>query len=540
MAVAACSASVFADAPREVLQLKYTDGVIDYIPVADIDKITFSKGVDSESEAFGYADDMFNSMKDYMSLAGQHFDFGYPALMLAMDLSANDIYSPNSGYDHFRQWYQYDYRSTAWPSHMMWYHLYRYIRRANKVLATLSTPSTDEEKLLASQALAMRSFAYWNLVQVYAPNVSYEPTAPAVVISKATDDSAPETLPLATTTEVYDQIMSDIDLAISYLKTNDMAPAFLNVARSKRYIDLAVAYGLRARYNLTMHRYAEAASDARLAIDSSSARPLLPDAAAYPGFNDARLGNWMWAITIEETDRPVTSGIVNFGSFMITLATDGYVEAGVLRCCGDALWDWLSAQPDDVRNFWFLDKDNKGANLSAKQQELVDQVLKNAGGDAPQPHANIKFNPYRSKIVNHIFAEDIPLMRIEEMYLIEAEGLAMSGDVVGARNKLTEFVATYRNPSYECVASDMAGLQNEIMWQRRAEFWGEGLAYFDVMRLQLNIDRYTINSPSDYGFRIAGNSRSLIYEYPQNTPFIEGYDYTSSFTPPVAGEDWNY
>jgi hypothetical protein len=51
------------------------------------------------------------------------------------------------------------------------------------------------------------------------------------------------------------------------------------------------------------------------------------------------------------------------------------------------------------------------------------------------------------------------------------------------------FVKQYRDPSYSCTATTAADLQEEIWWQRRVEFWGEGLAWFDVMRLHKGIDR---------------------------------------------------
>ena len=52
-----------------------------------------------------------------------------------------------------------------------------------------------------------------------------------------------------------------------------MDPAHINVTVAKRYINLGAAYGLRARYKLTMHRYADAAADASMAIEASSLFP---------------------------------------------------------------------------------------------------------------------------------------------------------------------------------------------------------------------------------------------------------------------------
>ncbi|MBD5170444.1 MAG: RagB/SusD family nutrient uptake outer membrane protein [Bacteroidales bacterium] len=532
-AVAVTATITFADNPVEVLQLKYTDGIADYIPVDDINTIKFSKGIDCENPALDPIFTMFDNLKKFGETS-QHYDFGYPALMLGMDLAANDMYTPNTGYNHFRTWIIPTYGSNTVPNGLMWEYAYSYIRSANFALSHIPTTDTDENKMLAAQALAMRSFAYWNLVQTFAPNVAFAPEAKAVAISTATTD-VDETLPLATTTEIYNLIFNDINLAIDYLTDNPMPPALIDVAHAKRFVDLGVAYGLRARYNLTMHHYAEAARDARIAIEKSSARPLLAEAAAYPGFNDARVGNWMWAITVDENDIVALTGIVNFASHVSSLASGGYTSVGTARCCGDNLHSWLASQSDDIRNNWFVDDRNIGRLLTGAQQEVVTQCINQSG----LPYANIKFDVYKGKIYGTIHAEDIPLMRVEEMYLIEAEGLAMSGKLADARNKLIDFVRTYRNPSYVCNATDMKDLQTEVLWQRRIELWGEGQAYFDILRLQLDIDRYTDNCPLQYQFRIKGGSDFMRYKYPNVAPYIEGYDYDTQYQVPQPGYDWN-
>ena len=78
-------------------------------------------------------------------------------------------------------------------------------------------------------------------------------------------------------------------------------------------------------------------------------------------------------------------------------------------------------------------------------------------------------------------------MRVEEMYLIKAEGEAMSGATAAAKQTLNNFVRTYRDPAYASLATDAKGIQDEIWMQRRVELWGEGLSYFDIMRLRKNL-----------------------------------------------------
>ena len=48
-------------------------------------------------------------------------------------------------------------------------------------------------------------------------------------------------------------------------------------------------------------------------------------------------------------------------------------------------------------------------------------------------------------------------MRVEEMILIKAEGLAKSGQEATAKQVLEDFVRTYRDPSYTVPLNPYAG-----------------------------------------------------------------------------------
>ena len=85
-------------------------------------------------------------------------------------------------------------------------------------------------------------------------------------------------------------------------------------------------------------------------------------------------------------------------------------------------------------------------------------------------------------------------MRVEEMVLIEAEAAGRMNEAEGIE-LLTAFAKT-RDPQYEYGTHNEAYFNtstsafiNEIWWQRRIEFWGEGLATKDIKRLQKGIIR---------------------------------------------------
>lgn len=93
-----------------------------------------------------------------------------------------------------------------------------------------------------------------------------------------------------------------------------------------------------------------------------------------------------------------------------------------------------------------------------------------------------------------------PLMRVEEMYFIEAEAKAHSS--VGEGLTLLEnFMSQYRRPNYALVVNkdDVAKEYaiKMIVDQKRIELWGEGLSFFDYKRLDMGIDR-TNQDDEDY------------------------------------------
>ncbi len=275
------------------------------------------------------------------------------------------------------------------------------------------------------------------------------------------------------------------------------------------------AYGLRARIILVMNNYADAAADAQKAIELFPGQPYSMEAVSRPAFNSLNDAAWMWGIAIAETDRVVTSGIVNWPSFMVSFA-DGYVGNGAWKYCGYQLYSYLPAS--DVRKGWFLDDKYASSNLNAQEQAYLNMFIPEKGpiygtqdtSSSLFPQTNVKFASYQNVIEQGVNANDIPLMRIEEMYLTLAEAKGMSN--LGEGKQLLEsFVKTYRNPKYTCPAESVEDFVNECWMQRRAELWGEGLSFFDIKRLNKGVDR--ANNRTCYGYRYNIPAGDIIFNY---------------------------
>lgn len=478
----------------------YSISDIDYIEILDRERIF------TDNELMEYA----SSMLDNLYEAGYHYDnnsnhnrFGIPSLMIGSDSHGIDMVSVNSGYNWFALECGY-YESTNINgrfNNYRWTYLYRQIERANNLLKHVDLSNQNPQHLFCrAQAYGTRAYCYLLLAQNYQFTYVGNQNKPCVpIITESTDDEIVENggISRSSVKQVYDFILEDLDEAIRLLKLCDGLPR----AYDPSYFTEFAAYALRARIYLIMNLWKKAFADAKYVIDNSNFSPLTINDAKYPKFNGFSY-NWIWGIYTKMDFGVVLSGIINFPSHISTFSY-GYTSVGVTRQINSSLY---SSIPDtDVRKQWFLNENRESETLSDEQRAYIKEH------DIP-PFANIKFAPFADIVGQDVNASSIPLLRIEEMYLIAAESAGMMGDPEGIE-LLNDFVKLYRNPYYIYDGS-IYDLQDEIWHQRRIEFWGEGLATYDLLRLKKSFDRRGGGWPEEWNFNITPIDQALIYPIP--------------------------
>jgi len=129
------------------------------------------------------------------------------------------------------------------------------------------------------------------------------------------------------------------------------------------------------------------------------------------------------------------------------------------------------------------------------------------------------------------------------MILIQAEGLAKSGNDAQAIQVLENFVKTYRDPEYSVNGRGLS-LADEIWFQRRVELWGEGFFTGDMKRLGKPLVRFhgagTTNEPDAFQFNLEANDGWLNMRFPQtemnnNMAIVDN----TGGSLPVAGQNPN-
>lgn len=471
--------------------------------IAELDPSKAEAGINAIFSQFNQAGPNEGALGAY-----RHNDIGYPSIMLFTDGNGYDMVSDNNGYNWLGNNLEFSDRIyTSSECQIVWNDLYGVIYATNNVIGTIAEEADmlpSNQKFLG-QAKASRAFSYFILAQLYQFNYVGHQSAPCVplITDQNIEEASLNGMARATVEEVYAQILADLNSAIELLSASEEAG---ETRADRRYVDAAVAYGLRARVNLTMQNWKEAAADATKAIEMTDAAPAGIEEVNKPTFWNMEESDWMWGIKVVETDDVVLTGIVNWPSHMGSL-NYGYANYSQGMQINKKLY--ASIPETDVRKGWWLNEENESKNLTTKDQlEWVEYYCK--------PYTQVKFGPYNNVVGQSINANDIPLMRVEEMYLIKAEAEAMSGNPAAGKTTLTEFVKTYRDPEYACAASSAADVQEEVYRQRRIELWGEGLSWYDIMRLNKPVDRRGAGFPNATSvFNIPAGSDILLWRIPE-------------------------
>ena len=428
----------------------------------------------------------FNSYR-ILDTEGADYDWGYGSLMHIRDVMTADMAIPASGYDHYQYWQLVrnigpNYLGTQW----IWTFYNKQVLCTNNCIRAID-PETASPTNLAylGMGLGFRASTYLDMARLYEflPNEATSSvnaegndvlglTVP-IVTEKTTEEEARNN-PRRPRQEMFDFIMGDLDRAEEYLKGASRV--------EKTLIDIPVIWGLKARAYMWVENYPKAAEYARKAIDSNAYRPLTREQwlSTTSGFNEFN-ESWMWGAQAVKEDGAVQSGILNWTSWASNEAQYGYASAGPYNMIDKSMYDRMNDR--DFRKLSY--KAPEGSGL-AGQEPVIDEAF---AAQLPA-YSSFKFRPGNGNVAdfNVGSATALPLMRIEEMYFIEAEAVAHTAPAQG-KALVEEFMKNYRYATYTCRPTDKDGVIEEIVFQKRVELWGEGQSFFDIKRLNMNVTR---------------------------------------------------
>ncbi len=396
-----------------------------------------------------------------------HDDFGQKGYDIYSDMLVSDMVlgATNYGWYSGVARYQPTTNNTLNQAYTPWRYYYRIIFGANTLIEILGGNDAEltepAPRHAMGQAKAMRAYAYFYLSQFYAKGYG---TGQEKILPIYTDTSVPAQ-PLSTSEDVYNLMVDDLTDAITLLEDfSRTAKTEINQSVAKGLLSYVLsARGTTEDLNrvvsltndiITSGQYSLLAPEQVVAMFDPETGAILNREEA--GFNNVSTASWMWGVDLTlNSDLDLVSW---WGQ--VDLFTYSYAWAGDPKIIDEKLYDAIPA--DDIRKGQF------------------DEYL--------YP-TNKFYAPDRVIGGQRYIVTDYVYMRLEEMYLLNAEAHARLGEDALAVASLEDVLENrIADISYLSGLSGQA-LLDEIYLQTRIELWGEGKAYLAMKRLQKTVTR---------------------------------------------------
>lgn len=401
-----------------------------------------------------------------------HDDFGQKSVDITTDIMSGDMAMPSSVYGWFRDAARLmATKTTDNRAYMVWRYYYQIIKAANSVFDVIggdeNAPEEGDNRIYYGQAKANRAYAYFNLITLHTKSYAAEKDNKALPIyhSQLTTESKG----LSTVEEVFQFIIQDLEDAIECL--DGYSRPISSGKEFKFEVNQNVAKGILAYVYLTMGENLKAAQYAQEVINSEEFDILPEDEVLTNGFNNVNSKNWMWGLDLNKDN---TMGLGTFWGH-VDVFTYSYAAAGETKQIDINLAMDIAGRENDIRFLWFFDLD--GSVTGAPQF-------------AGLP-LNKFFDAGKQIMGDRQWENDEVFMRVEEMYLIAAEGYARAGgpDHLDAAKEILAALLEQRDAATAAMVSDMSQdeLLETIYYNWRVEMWGEGKGLLTMKRFQKTV-----------------------------------------------------
>lgn len=425
-----------------------------------------------------------------------HDDFGQKGYDIYTDMLCSDMVLGAVNYGWYRDIarYQTTVNFIDIGNYKPWRYYYRIILSSNQIIEAFGgndfVPVADDSKHIMGQAKALRAYAYFYLAQLF----QKEYIADELILPIYTDTKVPNQ-PKSSALAVYTLIEKDLTEAVTLLETfNRGNKSSINKPVAQGL--LAYAYGAQGKYDKVVEVTNDIIAKNQFPLTTESQLVGKVDANgklinADSGFNNVATPSWMWGIDLtlaNDLDLVSWWGQVDYYSY-------SYAWAGDPKLLDRDLYNSITAA--DIRKAQFTASGRPSFKFFDPNRVI--------GGQ-------------RNIITDYIY------MRVDEMYMLNAEAKARTSDEAGARAVLKQLLNIRKVNTAYIDALTGTALQKEIYLQTRIEFWGEGKSYLAMKRNKATVKR-GVNHLFFPGESFPYNDDRLTFDIPQNevlnNPFID-------------------
>lgn len=471
-----------------ILAASLSSCVNDWLDVAPSDGTDADAALTSSSDLAAARTGMYKALKGNSSLVdyyGQQF-FVYGDVHAGDDYQYNNLGGSNRASFYYDMNYQTasEFSSSTSSSNVAWKSPYIVIGRANRIIAAaeggaLSDAAEAKATIdqYAAEAKVLRALAHFDLVRIYGKPYTEDQGASLGVplVTEVLESNAKPAR--STVAEVYTQVVKDLTEAIS---SNALA-----TETEPGYVSVWGAKAILSRVYLNMGDYANALSVAEDIIKNSGAALWTRD--QYFKAWDASTPNeseFLFRLNVAgSTDSNDLNGIGNLQQ------REGYKEMVATK----KFVDMLTSDPEDVRNEMFL---------PAKAEKEVAVYGTN----------KVFLNKLRGQGGNLRNVTIVPIIRLSEVYLTAAECAFRNNDKTKAVEYLNDLVKNRTTTVASLATVDNITLER-ILIERRKELIGEGQRYFDALRNNETITRYTSEADKGWHKTLSKEAQSFDRDY---------------------------
>ena len=471
-----------------ILAASLSSCVNDWLDVAPSDGTDADAALTSSSDLAAARTGMYAALKGNSNLVdyyGQQF-FVYGDVHAGDDYQYNNIGGSNRASFYYDMNYQTasEFTSSTSSSNVAWKSPYIVIGRANRIIAAaeggaLSDAAEAKATIdqYAAEAKVLRALAHFDLVRIYGKPYTEDQGASLGVplVTGVLESNAKPAR--STVAEVYTQVVKDLTEAIS---SNALA-----TETEPGYVSVWGAKAILSRVYLNMGDYANALSVAEDIIKNSGAALWTRD--QYFKAWDASTPNeseFLFRLNVSgSTDNNDLNGIGNLQG------RDGYKEMVATK----KFVDMLSADANDVRNDMFLPATADKEVAAFGTNKVYLNKLRGQGGNL----RNVTI---------------IPIIRLSEVYLTAAECAFRNNDKTKAVEYLNDLVKNRTTTEASLATVDNITLER-ILIERRKELIGEGQRYFDALRNNETITRYTSEADKGWHKTLSKEAQSFNRDY---------------------------
>lgn len=467
-----------------ILAASLSSCVNDWLDVAPSDGTDADAALTSSSDLDAARTGMYKALKgnsSFVDYYGQQF-FVYGDVHAGDDYQYNNIGGSNRASFYYDMNYQT--ASEFNTSTVSWQSPYVVIGRANRIIAAaeggkLSDAVEAKAKIeqYAAESKVLRALAHFDLVRIYGKPYTEDQGASLGVplVTGVLESNAKPAR--STVAEVYTQVVKDLTEAIS---SNALA-----TETKPGYVSVWGAKAILSRVYLNMGDYANALSVAEDIIKNSGAALWTRD--QYFKAWDASTPNeseFLFRLNVAgSTDNNDLNSIGNLQQ------RDGYKDMVATK----KFVDMLTSDPKDVRNNMFLPATaSKEVKIYGTNKVFLNK-LRGQGGNL----RNVTI---------------VPIIRLSEVYLTAAECAFRNNDKTKAVEYLNDLVKNRTTTEASLATVDNITL-DRILIERRKELIGEGQRYFDALRNNETITRYTSEADKGWHKTLSKEAQSFNRDY---------------------------